>query len=142
MKLGLKYFCTATLLITVLNGLVSAQITNLCAGQSGSSSYVDITWECGYNDNIAYFEVYRSNNKEDVGRQLITPEKVFPNQDRTSSYYKYRDGEFYRAIIDIFYYRVKIVYKDGSSVLSSIVSTSYAASTAKRTWGSIKAMFR
>jgi hypothetical protein len=60
----------------------------------------------------------------------------------SNSYYSYLDQSAYKASDLIFIYRLKIVDTNGQSSYSNEVTVSHSVSGVKRTWGSIKAMFR
>jgi hypothetical protein len=60
----------------------------------------------------------------------------------SNSYYTYLDQSAYKASDLIFIYRLKIVDTNGQTSYSNEVTVSHSVSGVKRTWGSIKAMFR
>ena len=60
----------------------------------------------------------------------------------SNSYYSYLDQSAYKASDLIFIYRLKIVDTNGQASYSNEVTISHSVSGVKRTWGSIKAMFR
>jgi len=60
----------------------------------------------------------------------------------SNSYYSYLDQSAYKIQNMMFIYRLKIVDNNGQVSYSNEVSVSHSVSGVKRTWGSIKAMFR
>ncbi len=60
----------------------------------------------------------------------------------SNSYYTYLDQSAYKIENMLFIYRLKIVDTNGQASYSNEVSVSHSVSGVKRTWGSIKAMFR
>jgi hypothetical protein len=60
----------------------------------------------------------------------------------SNSYYTYLDQSAYKIQNMMFIYRLKIVDNNGQVSYSNEVSISHSVSGVKRTWGSIKAMFR
>jgi hypothetical protein len=60
----------------------------------------------------------------------------------SNSIYTYLDESAYKSNDMIFIYRLKILDIDGTASYSSEVTVSHSVSGVKRTWGSIKAMFR
>jgi len=60
----------------------------------------------------------------------------------SNSYYTYVDQSAYKSQNMMFIYRLKIVDNSGQVSYSNEVSVSHSVSGVKRTWGSIKAMFR
>jgi hypothetical protein len=60
----------------------------------------------------------------------------------SNSYYSYLDQTTYKPTDMVFIYRLKIVSTNGQASYSNEVTVSHNVSGVKRTWGSIKAMFR
>ncbi|HEV8539152.1 MAG TPA: hypothetical protein VGR15_09580 [Bacteroidota bacterium] len=59
------------------------------------------------------------------------------------SLYEFVDNSAFQKIVTVYQYRVKVVYSNGvTPTYSSIVTVSHTVSGVRRTWGSIKAMFR
>ncbi len=97
---------------------------------------VKLEWRTGEEHNVQHFIVERktiSGNFIDVA--TITAKG-------SNSYYTYVDESAYKSQDLIFIYRLKIVSENNSTTFSSEVSVSHSISGIKRTWGSIKAMFR
>lgn len=64
-------------------------------------------------------------------------------QGNNSSYAYTDDSAFLRSLETLYQYRIKVIFANGTWAYSNPVSvTHYVASVTKRTWGSIKAMFR
>ncbi len=59
-----------------------------------------------------------------------------------NSFYTFLDESAYKTEALVFIYRLKILDNDGTVSYSSEVTVSHTVSGVKRTWGSIKAMFR
>jgi hypothetical protein len=59
-----------------------------------------------------------------------------------NSYYNFIDETAFKALGSVYYYRLKIVDLNGSISYSNEISILHSVSSVKRTWGSIKAMFR
>jgi len=59
-----------------------------------------------------------------------------------NSYYTFIDETAFKALGSVYYYRLKIVDLNGSISYSNEISILHSVSSVKRTWGSIKAMFR
>jgi hypothetical protein len=136
MGIVLKYTLSTILLLFLVYGIVGAQIENLNAAPSGNA--IKISWICKAESNIDHFEIYRGLDK--AGSFEPIKENIAPHPD--NEYYEYIDQSLFKSQDRTFCYKIRIVYNDNSSQESSPVVTSYTSSTAKRTWGSIKAMFR
>jgi len=90
--------------------------------------------------------------REEVGLQHFKIERKTPQSSfveiatiqpkGSNSYYTYLDQSAYKPGDLLFVYRLKIVDSNGQISYSNEVSISHSVSGVKRTWGSIKAMFR
>ena len=97
-----------------------------------------IEWKTSQETNVKDFVIQRSNSQTpDVYNDIAT---VKPHPD--NPYYSYTDKSVYKANDYVFGYRLKIVDNDGKLSYSDRVAVSLSISGVKRTWGSIKAMFR
>ncbi|MBE2279223.1 MAG: hypothetical protein IAE91_02440 [Ignavibacteriaceae bacterium] len=64
-------------------------------------------------------------------------------RDRGSnSSYSFLDEGAYKSSDVLYIYRLKIIDKDNTQAYSKEISVNHAVSGVKKTWGSIKAMFR
>lgn len=100
------------------------------------SENVKLEWKTGEELNLQHFIVERKNPQSSY-TSLATIQPLGSNK-----LYTYIDENAYKATDLIFIYRLKIVDTNGQSTYSSEVSVSHNISGVKRTWGSIKAMFR
>ena len=135
MRVVLKYFISTILLLFSVYGIVGAQIGNLSATPSGSA--IKINWSIETQSKINHFEIYRSLSQ--VG-PFVRIGDYLPHPGNPD--YEYVDQELFKSGDRIFCYKVRVIYTDNTYQDSNPVVTSYTSSAAKRTWGSIKAMFR
>jgi len=97
---------------------------------------VRLEWKTGEESHLQKFTIERKTPKSPfVELTSIEPEG-------SNSYYTYLDEAAYKTEDLVFIYRLKIVDSDGTKSYSSEVTVSHNVSGVKRTWGSIKAMFR
>ena len=97
---------------------------------------IRLEWKTREEVNLKNFKVERKTpQSEFVEIATIQPKG-------NNSYYTYLDQSAYKIQNILFTYRVKIVDNDGQISYSNEVSVSHSISGVKRTWGSIKAMFR
>jgi hypothetical protein len=82
---------------------------------------------------------YELERKAGLGGQffLLTTKDVQGN----NSTYEYVDDSAFRVTESLYQYRVKVIL-NGTSVYFGPITVSHKTSDVKRTWGSIKAMFR
>ena len=97
---------------------------------------VRLEWKTGEEVNLQNFMIERKTPQSSFV-EIATIEPKGSN-----SYYTYLDQSAYKSNDMIFVYRLKIVDTNGQSSYSNEVTVSHSVSGVKRTWGSIKAMFR
>ena len=97
---------------------------------------IRLEWKTGEEINLQDFKIERKTpNNAYVEIATIEPQG-------NNSYYTYIDESAYKTEELVFIYRLKIEDSDGNVSYSSEVTVSHNVSGVKRTWGSIKAMFR
>lgn len=100
------------------------------------SDDIKLEWQTGEETNLSKFVIERK-----------TPQSAFAeiatiNPKGNNSYYSYLDQNAYKSNGVIFNYRLKIVDNNSQVTYSAETTVSHSISGVKRTWGSIKAMFR
>jgi hypothetical protein len=97
---------------------------------------IRLEWKTREEVNLQHFKIERKTPQSPfVEITTIQPKG-------SNSYYSYLDQSTYKTTDMIFIYRLKIVDINGQASYSNEVSVSHNVSGVKRTWGSIKAMFR
>jgi fibronectin type 3 domain-containing protein len=136
MKVRLIYSLLIVLLITFCS-LVSAQTS--APKINGVSTQTDgtilISWRFDLDNNVDHYEIYRSTDVNGTFSHIgDTPKGTLYFIDKT---------DLFKTAGKYFCYKVTAVGL-GDSRTSEIVGVLYnsTSSAAKRTWGSIKAMFR
>ncbi len=103
---------------------------------------VTLKWLSQNEVNLKGFEIERSletgslRNFKKVDFVKATPEQK-PQKE-----YTYVDRSVFKNNARTFHYRLKIVDTDGKYSYSKVLSVTPTVSSARQTWGSIKAMFR
>ncbi|NWG27944.1 MAG: hypothetical protein HXY48_05345 [Ignavibacteriaceae bacterium] len=97
---------------------------------------IRLEWKTKEEVNLQHFKIERKTPQSSFV-EIATVEPKGSN-----SYYSYVDQSVYKGNNMIFIYRLKIVDTNGQYAYSNEVSVSHSVSGVKRTWGSIKAMFR
>jgi hypothetical protein len=97
---------------------------------------IRLEWKTGEEVNLQNFKIERKTPQNSYV-EIATVEPKGSN-----SYYTYLDQSAYKMSGLIFIYRLKIVDTNGQASYSNEVTVSHNVSGVKRTWGSIKAMFR
>lgn len=104
-------------------------------GRSESDD-IKLEWQTGEENNLQKFVIERK-----------TPQSSFAevgtvNPKGNNSFYSFTDQNAYKTNDLVFVYRLKIVDNNGQVTYSHETTVSHSISGVKRTWGSIKAMFR
>jgi len=97
---------------------------------------IRLEWRTSEEVNLRHFIIERKTPQSPF-IELATIEPLGSN-----SFYTYLDESAYKTEDLVFIYRLKIVDNNNSVSYSSEVTVSHNVSGVKRTWGSIKAMFR
>jgi hypothetical protein len=101
------------------------------------SDDIRLEWQTGEESNLQKFVIERKTP------QSSYTEIATLNPKGNNSYYSFTDQNAYKTNDIIFVYRLKIVDNNNLASYSADVSVSHSISSVyKRTWGSIKAMFR
>ncbi len=97
---------------------------------------VKLEWKTAEESNLKNFVIERKTQQSSYIDLTTIPAKG------NNSFYSYIDESVYKSSSYIFTYRLRIVDLDQKISYSSEISVSPSISGVKRTWGSIKAMFR
>jgi len=97
---------------------------------------IRLEWKTREEADLQNFKVERKTPQS----SYVEIETIQPKG--SNSYYTYLDQSAYKTQNMMFIYRLKIVDNSGQVSYSNEVSVSHSVSGVKRTWGSIKAMFR
>jgi hypothetical protein len=138
MNAGLKYFLLVPLII-VFSGMMFAQanIPVITDVKQENDVTMKVTWSIGSEDGVDHYEIFRSTGTTGqfsrIGNALHGTFSFYDSYDLFKTMGKY------------FRYQVVALRADKTVIgQSTVVGASYnsTSSAAKRTWGSIKAMFR
>lgn len=133
----LKIHYTAILLVLAaisLNAGATIADPGLSARSGGDNVFV--TWQTLEENNVKNFVVERKTQDS----QFIEIGVVLPEKDK---YYEYVDETAYKTTSTLYTYRVKIVDNNGNTTYSNEAPVLHDnISSVKKTWGSIKALFR
>ncbi|TDI82956.1 MAG: hypothetical protein E2O78_08910 [Caldithrix sp.] len=135
-------FVTSSIIVlcTAIPLLIAGTIVLDFHGQTGFNK-VTIKWTSQNEVNLKGFEIERSFDEKSSNFKML---KFLPakQEQKDKKQYEYEDTTVFKSTERTFYYRLKIIDMDGSSSHSKIISVSPTVSSARQTWGSIKAMFR
>ncbi len=128
---SLKIFISLALFTTAFAG---AFLEYFQARSEGDN--IRLEWRTQEEFNLQHFIIERRNPQT----SYIEISTIAPKG--SNSYYVYVDENVYKSNDLIFIYRLKIVENNGQVSYSKEITVSHSVSGVKRTWGSIKAMFR
>ncbi len=97
---------------------------------------IRLEWKTGEESNLKNFSIERKIPQSSFAEVTTVQPKG------NNSYYTYLDKSAYKTNNMVFIYRLKIVDNGGQVSYSAEITVSHNVSGVKRTWGSIKAMFR
>ena len=136
MKARPKYSLLIILLI-IFSGLVSAQISapQITGVSAQSDGTILINWTIGSESDISFYEIERGTDVNGTFSHIGDASK--------GTLYFIDKTDLFKTANKYFCYKVTAVGSSGSRT-SNIMGILYnsTSSAAKRTWGSIKAMFR
>jgi hypothetical protein len=107
---------------------------NLQARSDNSS--VTLTWKTEDETNVVNFEVERRVGTSGEFGYIASVGPKGP------SWYEFVDHSSYKGTGTLYQYRIKVVFSDNSFEYAGPVTVTHSVSGVRRTWGSIKAMFR
>jgi hypothetical protein len=123
--------------------IISVQAGSIITSFTGEPGYnrVDLKWIVTAESGLKGYYVLRSldDTSFDKVSSLIPAGKTDESSEKT---YHYVDASVFKQTGRTFYYKLQIVNKDGSTSEYGHLVISPQISSARETWGSIKAMFR
>ncbi len=119
--------------LTLFAGVIRNE--QLSAKSDGSN--IIISWSSADENGVASYIVERRQGS--VGEFI-----AINNTNPRGSYsdYQYIDQSAFKTSGSIYQYQIKAVKTSGEVEYSKIVQVAHQVSSVKRTWGSLKAMFR
>jgi hypothetical protein len=104
---------------------------------NSDSDNIVLSWRTRSESNMNMFEIERKSSQNGSFSSLaqITPKG-------SNSTYTYTDRSAFKSSATTYIYRLKISDGSGNPGYSQEVEVKHSVSSVKRTWGSIKAMFR
>ncbi|MEI7812380.1 MAG: hypothetical protein WCJ01_08135 [Ignavibacteria bacterium] len=123
-------------LLVAFTGTILAGVYLLSFTAKSSGGNVVLEWNTGEENNLQSIVIERKT----VNGSFVAIVSVAPKG--SNSYYTYTDQTAYKTTDNVYKYRLRFIFSDGESNSGEVVVTNRNVSGVKRTWGSIKAMFR
>jgi hypothetical protein len=122
------------LLLSVASSYAQQTVTYFTAKSDGGN--VKVEWTSANESDVNHYSLQRKS----PGTSFIEIASISPKGN--NSYYTYEDQSLYKAQDVLFTYILVTINKSKPNESTAAVSVSPNISGIKRTWGSIKAMFR
>lgn len=100
---------------------------------------VTLKWTAEAEINLKAFEIERGLDERTFEKIATVEAKGNPTAKID---YSYEDNTVFKTTARVYYYRLKIIDRDESYTYSNTIHVNPTISSARATWGSIKAMFR
>lgn len=110
---------------------------SLSAYSNGTN--IVVRWSSESESDVYGYRIERRAGPEGSPFVLLTPTDIAPRGP--GSLYEFTDNAAYRVTDNIYVYRVTAVIP-GNRSIAYYVTVNHRVSSVRRTWGSIKAMFR
>lgn len=128
----------AALVILSVSMAWAGAIVSEFRGEPGRNK-VTLKWTSEAEINLKGFEVYRGLNKTELEKLDFVDAK---GGTAGKTEYTFEDNSVFKSESRVYYYRLKLVDKDGGATETTMIEVNPTISSARATWGSIKAMFR
>ncbi|MFN3821603.1 MAG: hypothetical protein ACK4OO_04660 [bacterium] len=103
---------------------------------TAQGSGVVLEWISGQERGVLQYAVERSFD----GENFLAIGTIDPKGDGTR--YHYQDNNLFKNELRLIYYRIRVDFQERRSEWSEVERVTLSFSSVRRTWGSIKAMFR
>jgi len=133
-----KILPVAALMLFVSAFAISGTIRDGSFTARSDGSNINLQWVSEDENGVLRYELER---KSGVHGQFMTLAQL-PLRGNNSTYVYVDDSAFLRTTENVYQYRIKVVLSDGSSIYYGPITVTHSVSSVRRTWGSIKAMFR
>jgi hypothetical protein len=135
-----KTVILCSILMLLLAGVLwSGVIISSFQGEAGFNR-VELKWIVSSEINLRQYQVLRSFDGTTFENIAQVPVKENDSGEKT---YLYVDTSVFKDVSRDFYYKLRMVHQDGTtSDYDKVLRLNPQISSARQTWGSIKAMFR
>ncbi len=137
MKHTSRYVWIAALLMLVVVSLYANVIRERPTAEN-KSGHIVIRWYTVDETGVQKFEVLRRAGTTGDFRIIGVVDQL----KGSNSMYEFIDKDAFKVTAGIYQYRIRVINGQNPPPETEIVTVSHLSSAAKRTWGSIKAMFR
>ena len=137
--IAFRRFLPITLFMIVLSsGALCGVIRDGSFTANSDGNNINLRWVSEDETGVLRFEIER---KAGVSGQFMLLGQVSA-VGNNSAYLYVDDSAFLRTTESVYQYRIKVAFSNGNSLYFGPVTVTHSVSNVRRTWGSIKAMFR
>jgi hypothetical protein len=104
------------------------------------NSMIILEWNTESEMNVSHFEIQRSTDK--INWMKIGTVKSNTGTSNIRQYYQFSENAIFKISTSSLNYRLVVVDNQNNREIYSVVASVSGSSGIKRTWGSLKAMFR
>ena len=123
--------------LLVLSAAYAGQVREGSLSAHSDGTKISVRWLSEDEASVTRFEVER---KAGLSGPFILLAQIALKGNNSA--YEYVDESAFRVAESIYQYRIKVVLANGDAVYYGPVTVRHDVSNVRRTWGSIKAMFR
>ncbi len=129
------------LAVPLLIGTVLAVVIKETPKARSSNGDIIVTWTTVDETGVQRFDVLRASWAGNGWSDFVVVGTIDQLKGNNSTY-EFIDKSVFKTTAGIYGYRIRIINGQTPAPETDIVTVSHTSSAAKRTWGSIKAMFR
>ncbi|MDE2731308.1 MAG: hypothetical protein OXM02_09525 [Bacteroidota bacterium] len=125
----------AAVLILTGASVMTVRLAYFTVDQDGGAMI--LSWETEVEADVRQFELFRKTSQGSEFHLIATQTPRGIGQ-----VYRYRDSQMYRSPASMVDYRLEVVFTSGVRQQLGERKVNYTSTAARRSWGSIKAMFQ
>jgi hypothetical protein len=137
MKQGLRYSLTTVGLLLLFATAYAIVIKDKPVAYSNGNDII-VRWSSVDESGVQRFDILRRSGTAGDFSVVATIDQLKGN----NSTYEYDDKSVFKETSGVYQYRIRVINGQNPPPETEIVTVSHVSSAMKRTWGSIKAMFR
>jgi hypothetical protein len=135
---NLRRLIVLAAVVLLAAGVVSAIVIKDRPTAQSNGSAVIIRWTTADETGVQKFEIFRRSGVSGDFSLIGTVSQLKGN----NSAYEFTDSDVFKSSGGFYQYKIRVIDGQNNASETEAVSVSHVSSAARRTWGSIKAMFR
>ncbi len=139
MKKAVRGILVLIMLVTMSALLVAGVIIKERPTAQSNGTDIIVRWVTVDETGVQKFEVLRRSGMSGDFFVIGTIDQLKGGNNST---YEYVDKSVFKSSAGLYQYKIRVINGETPAPETEIVTVSHLASAAKRTWGSIKALFR